>query len=75
MYFAVKIEADNDRNGNPRRGWLVYDQTGTYAAFVDEGYRGEQALRAEFSNVTVLTHVPTSASYYRTVKRDSERSS
>jgi hypothetical protein len=25
MFYVVKIEATNDANGNPRRGWLVME--------------------------------------------------
>lgn len=43
--FAVYMNAGNDRNGNPRRGWLVLDaDTGTALDYVDEGYRGAAAL-------------------------------
>jgi len=43
-FYAMKIEANNDANGNPRRGWLVYDANGIFQGFADEGYRGSGAL-------------------------------
>lgn len=76
MHIAVKISAPNDRNGNPRRGWLVYDvreQAGRIGecadsdlvAFVDEGYRGIGALRARFPRAHVLSEVSVSVAEYR----------
>ena len=37
----IYVEAVNDRNGNPRRGWVV---TWMDNLFVDEGYKGRDAL-------------------------------
>lgn len=54
LYFANYVRAQNDRNGNPRRGWQVFDGTGETIAFVWEGYRGESALTDHFPNVRVL---------------------
>lgn len=43
--LAVYMNAGNDRNGNPRRGWLVLDSdTGEALDYVDEGYLGPAAL-------------------------------
>ena len=36
--YAVKIETYNDASGNPRRGYLVYDDTGNLVGFADEDY-------------------------------------
>lgn len=39
-YFAVYINAGNDTNGNPRRGWIVYDLVtpNDGATWIEEGY-------------------------------------
>lgn len=39
-FFTVYIAAPNDRNGNPRRGWYVYDLTDRDApvTWIEEGY-------------------------------------
>jgi len=42
--IAIKINAGNDKNGNPRRGWIVVDTSGTIERFVDESYEGKAAL-------------------------------
>lgn len=41
---AMKIRAPQDSNGNPRRGWAIYDEEGYYLGFIDEGYYGDQRL-------------------------------
>jgi hypothetical protein len=42
--IAVYIATKNDTNGNPRRGWIIFNATGDVAGFVDEGYLGTAAL-------------------------------
>jgi len=68
--YAVKINAGNDRNGNPRRGWLCYDIHGGYHFFVDEGYEGRQALLKEFPNAIELCTIPTTPGVYRDAMKD-----
>lgn len=53
MPLAIYIDAGHNRNGNPRRGWIIADDDGSFAAFVDEGYEGSAALRR-----AGLEHVP-----------------
>ena len=55
--FAVKINAGNDGNGNPRRGWQVFTRDGDYLGFVDEGYGGRKALTSLFPNAITLTEL------------------
>ena len=68
---AVRIKADNDRSGNPQRGWLVYKAPkgehlgGDFLGFVDEGYGGQSALREAFPRAREVAWVPTSAAFYR----------
>ena len=55
-YIAVKLRADNDANGNPRRGWLVYHDLPTDArewagglpclGWIEEGYRYSSVAEA-----------------------------
>jgi len=44
--IALHLDAGHDRNGNPRRCFLVLGPDGSTVAVVDEGYRGRGALRA-----------------------------
>jgi hypothetical protein len=47
MLSAIKINAGNDANGNPRRGWVILNTAEGYTAcvdFCDEGYHGSAAV-------------------------------
>jgi hypothetical protein len=42
----IKVNAQNDTNGNPRRGWLHLQQDGRFLGFYPEGYDdGGETLR------------------------------
>lgn len=41
---VIKIDAGNDTNGNPRRGWLILTPSQGAIGFVNEGYRGMAAF-------------------------------
>jgi hypothetical protein len=43
-FYAVKIETKNTAEGNPRRGWLIYDSNSYLVGFADENYRSNGAL-------------------------------
>lgn len=73
LYFANYVRAENDRNGNPRRGWQVFDGTGETVAFVWEGYRGESALTDNFSNVRVLSTYNVSPTELKAIATASPR--
>jgi hypothetical protein len=54
-FVAIKLNAGNDRNGNPRRCWLVYDApTGDLIGARDEGYDGLVPLIDVFPDVVEL---------------------
>lgn len=47
MLSAIKINAGNDTNGNPRRGWVILDTVNGHTkvvGFCDEGYKGIGAV-------------------------------
>jgi len=45
--MLIRVNAGNDRNGNPRRGWVVVAESdGMYLGFVDHGYAGWGNVRA-----------------------------
>lgn len=45
--MLVRITTSNDRNGNPRRGWLFVNRLGEPSGWVEEEYYGERgALEA-----------------------------
>lgn len=70
---ALHLAADNDRNGNPRRCFVVFDRDANTIAAIDEGYEGTHALTSCYPNARILPHrVPTTASYYREILRHYE---
>lgn len=82
MKIAVKLDAPNDVNGNPQRGWMVYEvksgdsfnAEADFVKFVDEEYLGNEALHVAFPGEFVMdlfATIPTSKSFYRAMlKRD-----
>ena len=42
--MLVRVQAKNDVNGNPRRGWIQFASDGSFVQFVDEGYQGRGAI-------------------------------
>ncbi len=69
--YCIHINAGNDRNGNPRRGWLCYSKDGEFFGFVVEGYSGFGALQAVFSGpiVELVTNIPVQPAYYADARR------
>ena len=45
MPIAIHINAGRNRNGNPKRGWIIVNEEGEFIDFVDEGYQGTGALQ------------------------------
>jgi len=44
--MLIKVNAQNDTNGNPRRGWIHYAIDGRFLGFYPEGYDdGGEILR------------------------------
>jgi hypothetical protein len=64
-HFAVYVNAGNDRNGNPRRGWIVIDVTDGGLAFVDEGYSGRSELRRLFPDAGEVIALDVTPGAYR----------
>lgn len=72
-YYSVKLCAKQDINGNPRRGWLVYNREADLVGFVDEGYVGERALFNRFPGVRTLCWLNCSVSDYNIAMREEKR--
>ncbi len=45
--MIIHLCTKNDRNGNPRRAWAVFDPKGLITAFYEEGYVGSEAVPPE----------------------------
>jgi len=68
---ALKIEAPNDSSRNPRRGWIVYNESGNIVSFVNENYNSNALKRAyPFIRMTDLGCIPTTAKFYNQMMRD-----
>ena len=69
--YAIYINANNDTNGNPRRGWLIHESNGAFVGFVDEGYVGRSALRSIAGIVEMHGVVPVTPGFYRSMRKAS----
>lgn len=67
---AIHICAPNDRNGNPRRGWLFVGGSGT--EWHEEGYAGVLAIRADYLRDIArdAPRVNVGAAEYRRIRKD-----
>ena len=45
MLIAIHLNAGNDRNGNPRRVYVVLNENGAIVDTIDEGYSGDSGVR------------------------------
>jgi hypothetical protein len=64
--LAIYVNAENNSNGNPRRGWILTDEQGAFHTFVDEGYQGKGALAAAgFGNVPSTQAIEVKPSFYK----------
>jgi len=63
--LAIYIDAGRDRNGNPKRGWIIADQDGAFTDFIDEGYEGKSSLaRGGYGNVPSTQKIEVAKSVY-----------
>jgi hypothetical protein len=73
MALAIKINAGNDKNGNPRRGWIITDDNGSFINFVDEGYSGVVALTvAGYANLPRTETIDVIPATYKSAYRQSQ---
>ncbi len=68
---AIKINAGNDKNGNGRRGWIVYAQDGDLIDFVRDDGTGEWGLYKRYPEVVALEGtIPVTPGFFRERLRD-----
>jgi hypothetical protein len=68
--LAVYIGTAHDSNGNPRRGWVIYNKQGNVIGFVDEGYAGRGALvNAGLADVHATEMLRVTPGQYREMVR------
>ena len=75
MIAAIKLCAPNDRNGNPRRIFLVVGNTlnagGGVLHAIDEGYAGRGGLDKQYPDCAILCSVDVTAKEYNSWKSSS----
>lgn len=70
--IAIYIDAGNNVNGNPRRGWIIADDSGVFTDFVDEGYEGRSALRTKgYGGIPDTRRIEVKPSVYRDLLKQS----
>jgi hypothetical protein len=62
--LAIYIDAGNDRNGNPKRGWIITDRDGAFTGFVDEGYGGIGILHQLYGQIPSTQRIEVTKSVY-----------
>lgn len=70
--IAIYIDAGHTGSGNPKRGWIIADDSGTFTDFVDEGYDGRAALRMRgYGGVPDTRRIEVKPSVYRDLLKQS----
>lgn len=74
-YTIIHADAGTTTNGNPRRCYVVLDNTdGTTVAVYDEGYRGFKAVPAEYrDNANGATTFSVTTTEYRELIKTGKR--
>lgn len=74
--LAIGVNAGNDRNGNPRRGWIilrVWDDKGragiARTGFVEEGYSGDTELRRLAGEIPTVDYFDVSVSEFNRLRK------
>ena len=63
-HFVIRYRAPNDKNGNPRRIYVVYGADESIIVTVDEGYMGNSALPLQYQTLPKID-VDSIAETYR----------
>ena len=67
--LAIRLDAPNDNNGNPRRVWVVIDsKTGDIIDTIDEEYMGIGPLRQKYPDAVEGPRFATTPHEYRAMK-------
>lgn len=69
LCIGVYVNAGNDNNGNPRRGWLVVDAKGDTVDFVDHEYAGRGALEKKYPGIGRSIELTITPACYRALRK------
>lgn len=71
--LAIRVKTKNDVNGNPRRGWLVFEPDGSHVGSFAEDYQGEYAFRERFPAGICLATVNVTPREYKRITHQHAR--
>ena len=66
---AIKVHARRATNGDPRAGWILYDESGEKVAFIPGGYQGDTPLRAGYPDAVVLDEFKIPVGAFKRLER------
>lgn len=68
-HYVLHLAADNDRNGNPRRCFVIFDEEGRTIETIDEGYEGDRAWIKKYPGARPLGRFATTPAQRRELLR------
>ena len=71
--LVFQLAASNDRNGNPRRLFLIVDTDGNIVEAIDEGYNGTSAYELKYPDAKLVTWMNVPVSEYNTYLKEFEK--
>jgi hypothetical protein len=68
--MLIKVNAQNDVNGNPRRGWIHLSDEGRFLGFYDEGYDdgGDEVFELRWTNLEAYPAINITPKEYKRLK-------
>lgn len=63
--FTLHLDAGHDTNGNPRRCYVVFDDTGRIVETIDEGYQGNSLVKKRYPGSVNLGTIATTPAQRR----------
>jgi len=63
--FYISLSAPHDPNGNPRRVFVVFDDTGSVMDAIDEGYTGRRGFEGKYPGLLGGARFATTYQEYR----------
>lgn len=65
MFLVQMLNAGHDKNGNPKRVYVVYNAHGTALDAFDDGYLGEKAIPDKYRPYNSLPEVKVPHAEYK----------
>ena len=64
-HYVLHLAAQNDNNGNPKRVYVIYDESGCIVETINEGYQGSGAWYEKYPHAISLGRFATSKTEVR----------